>query len=455
MPSVTVLGVGHEIVTLNYDSAANANIAAMIAAAISHGVETGSVVPVNGSGGAVQVPPPVPPGKTGEFVQKQDGLSSMLPGYKDVVVTAGAATVLGSGDANEAILSSEGDLTFIATGGSGTVVAGGAAPSQSRGNDDRGDGDRGHGDKDHGDKDHGDRDHGHGDKDHGNGGQGSVGGDLVIIPGSDNGNWGIYTGGGNDTVLALGGGNDTIATDSGRNLIELGSGHDSVQSTGQDSINTGSGSDTIDATGAKSDVVHGGTGHVLFVGGAGAVTLFGGAGSDTFEGGSGRAVVFGGQGGHNSLLGGTGTATLFGGGAGDHLFAQGADRQALLAGIGNETLSAAMATGHDSLVAGSGNDLLIGGSGNDTFYGGTGASTMDGGSGHDIFAFAKSLNGGTDLVVNFTSVDKIALQGFGPHAVENALNSQTFANGSVTISLPDNTRVTFAGISELTKSNFT
>jgi hypothetical protein len=47
MPSVTVLGVGHEIITLNYDSTANANVAAMIAAAISHGVEMGSVVPVS------------------------------------------------------------------------------------------------------------------------------------------------------------------------------------------------------------------------------------------------------------------------------------------------------------------------------------------------------------------------------------------------------------------------
>jgi Ca2+-binding RTX toxin-like protein len=411
MPSVTVLGANHEVVTLNYDSNANAKIAAMIAAAITKGVEAGTITPVNGGSGPIQIPPPPPAGTTGEFVQKHDGLSIMPPGYEDVVVTAAAATVLGSGDANEAILSSEGKLDFIATGGSGTVVAGGAKHDHE--------------------------------------------GDLVIIPGSDNGNWGIYTGDGNDTVLALGGGNDTIATGSGRDLIELGSGHDSVQSTGRDSITTGSGSDTIDATGARSDLVHGGTGHVLFVGGSGPVTLFGGAGSDTFEGGSGRAVVYGGQGGNNSLLGGTGKATLFGGGAGDHLYAQGADRQALLAGVGNETLSAAMATGNDKLVAGSGNDKLIGGSGNDTFYGGTGASTMDGGSGHNIFAFVNSLNGGTDLVMNFTNADKIDLQGFGKHAVQDALSSQTFANGSVTITLPDNTRVTFAGISELTKNNFT
>lgn len=350
MPSVTVLGAGHEILTLTYDSAFNAGIAAQLAAAITKAVETGSVIPVNGTSGPIQVPPPLMQGQTGEFVQLHDGMSLMLPGYKDVVVTAGHATVFGSGDANEAILSSEGDLTFFATGGSGTVVAGGPA-----------------GDPPHHDKGKGD------DK-----GLGRGGGDLIVIPGSDNGAWGIYTGGGNDTILALGGGNDTISADGGHNLIQLGSGRDSVQSSGHDTITTGSGHDTIDATGDARDLVLGGTGHLVFVGGAGSVTLFGGAGSDTFEGGSGRAVVYGGQDGNNSLLGGTGTATLFGGGSGDHLYGQGAKSQQLVAGIGNETLSAAMSTGGDSMVAGSGHDLLISGSGNDTFFGGTGSSTMMG-----------------------------------------------------------------------------
>jgi Ca2+-binding RTX toxin-like protein len=98
---------------------------------------------------------------------------------------------------------------------------------------------------------------------------------------------------------------------------------------------------------------------------------------------------------------------------------------------------------------------LIGGSGSDTFFGGAGSSTMLGGSGDDVFTFVKSLNGGTDLVMNFTSLDKIDLQGYGSNAVKDALASQTYANGSVTITLPDNTRVTFAGITDLTKHDFT
>src|SRR5580692_4495109 len=72
MPSVTVLGVSHETITLEYDSAANAHIASMIAAAISQGIEMGSVTAVGGGFGAIQIPPPLTGGKTGEFVQTSD-----------------------------------------------------------------------------------------------------------------------------------------------------------------------------------------------------------------------------------------------------------------------------------------------------------------------------------------------------------------------------------------------
>jgi Ca2+-binding RTX toxin-like protein len=142
---------------------------------------------------------------------------------------------------------------------------------------------------------------------------------------------------------------------------------------------------------------------------------------------------------------GGGLATLFGGGAGDQLVATGRQAQDLVAGIGNETLSAVSSSGADALVAGSGKDQRLGGSG---------ASTMIGGSGKDIFAFVRSLNGGVDQVVNFTSADKIGLPGYRPRAVPSALSSQTFSNGSVTITLADNTRVTFVGVSALTRKNF-
>lgn len=434
MPTVTVLGAGHQTLSLVFDSAANASIAAQLAAKITQGVENGSIIPYDDTGG---LPPPLPAGKTGEFIQARPGFSSLPKGYDDVIVTARYATVLGSGDANEAVLSTGGDLTFIATGGSGTVVAGAA--------ENQGGGDGGsHRWLDRGPVG-------------GNpwGAGGTAGGNQIIVPASDNGDWDINTGGGNDTVLALGGGNDTIATGTGHNLIELGSGNDSVLSAGTDTIVASSGHDTIIAGGQAQDFVQGGSGHIVFLGGTGPVTLFGGTGSDTFQGGAGSDLVYGGLGGNNSLVGGTGLATLFGGGTGDRLFAMGTQAQDLVAGIGNETLSAVSSSGAVSLVASSGHDTLLGGTGNDTFAGGTGASTMVGGSGKDIFEFVRSLDGGVDLVQNFTTADKIDLVGYGPHAVQDALNSQTFSNGSVTITLADNTRVTFAGVSELTAKNFT
>jgi hypothetical protein len=72
-----------------------------------------------------------------------------------------------------------------------------------------------------------------------------------------------------------------------------------------------------------------------------------------------------------------------------------------------------------------------------------------------VFTFIKGQAGGTDLVQGFNSSDKIALDGYGGGAVNDALKSQTMSAGSVTITLDDHTKVTFADVSSLTKSNFT
>ena len=58
-------------------------------------------------------------------------------------------------------------------------------------------------------------------------------------------------------------------------------------------------------------------------------------------------------------------------------------------------------------------------------------------------------------MLDFNSADKIDLSGFGHHAVAHALASQTVSNGSVTITLSDDTRITFSGITHLTRGNFT
>ena len=67
MATVTVSGAHGQTVTLNFDTNANAALAGQLAAAITAGVETGSIVPAVDTDGP---PPPLAPGKIGEFVQQ-------------------------------------------------------------------------------------------------------------------------------------------------------------------------------------------------------------------------------------------------------------------------------------------------------------------------------------------------------------------------------------------------
>jgi Ca2+-binding RTX toxin-like protein len=260
MAIVTVEGAHGQIVSLSFDTAANAALARKIAAALTDGVRNGSILPAVDTDGP---PPPLAPGTTGEFVQTADGLTILPHGYKAFVDTASESVVFGSGDADESVLSSVGDMTFFATGGSGTVVAGG-------------------------------------------------GNNRVVIPGNDKGNWSINTGNGADAIFAMGGGNDTISPGGGNNAISLGGGKNIIQSTGDDSVIAGSGSETIVAIGAAKDLIFGGSSHLFYVGTRSSATVFGGSGSDTFFGGAGPDVVHGGTGGSNFLVAGIGGATLFG-----------------------------------------------------------------------------------------------------------------------------------------------
>jgi Ca2+-binding RTX toxin-like protein len=326
MATVTVSGAHSQTVTLNFDTNANAALAGQLAAAITAGVEAGSIVPAVDTDGP---PPPLAPGKVGEFVQDPNGLTILPPGYKAYIDTAQEAVVFGSGDADESVLSSTGNLSFFATGGSGTVVAGG-------------------------------------------------GNNRIVIPGDDNGDWSINTGNGDDTVLALGGGDDSIAAGGGRNAIELGSGKSVVQTTGDDTVNASSGSETIAAFGTGQDLIYGHSSQLFYVGNSGtSATVFGGTGSDTFFGGGGPDLVYGGTDGNNYLFAGTGQATLFGGGNGDQLYAAGGQAQVLHAGSGTETLSTKFAFGQDTVFTGKGSYDVTAGQGDDTFVF---ASTLGGGS---------------------------------------------------------------------------
>jgi Ca2+-binding RTX toxin-like protein len=399
MPSVTVGAGSGQDLTLQFDSSANAALAARLAAAITAGVNAGSIIPEFNS------TPPLPPGKTGLFIETQDHVTFLPPGYADVVELGKSDTIFGSGDKNEAILSGESNLTFIATGGSGTVVAG-AGQQTGRGdifgnfgrdifgNFGRDDAGRFRGDDD-----------------------AVRGGNMIVVPLGDNGNWLIETGGGNDTISALGGGNNTIGAGAGHNLIRLGSGQDSVESSGNDTVYGGTGSETIDATSAQRDVIHGGASQLLYFAGSGPTTIFGGTGSVTTTGGTGREEIHGGLAGNNSIVAGSGPATLFGGGNGDQ---------------------------------------LIGGSGKDEFVAGVGNSTLTAGSGQDDFEFRRSMVGGNVLIQDFKQgIDHIDLDGYGDRANQNAVATQMHPTPTSTmVTLSDGTKITFADVTSLKVTDF-
>jgi Ca2+-binding RTX toxin-like protein len=401
MPTVTVAGTQGQVVSLTYDSAANAALAQKLAAAITFGLQAGTVVPAVDTDGP---PPPVPAGKTGEWVQTQDGTAILPAGYKAVVDTAQDAIIFGSGDTGESVLSSTGDLNFFASKGSGTVAAGG-------------------------------------------------GDNRIVLLSSDTGSWSINTGNGDDDVLAGGTGNDTVNAGGGENSITLGTGHDIVLSTGDDTVIAGSGEETIAATGKHRDLVYGNSSKLFFVTTEGSATIFGGTGSDTFFGGKGTDLVYGGTGGNNFLVAGTGHATLFGAGNGDQLFGMGNKAQALHAGAGNETLFGG--AGADTFYGGSGSSQIFGGFGADTFVAGTGGATITAGLSSNLFAFYNGQAGGTESISGFVSGrDLIDLQGYGTNEVTKALKSQQLTPGGDVITLSDHTTITFAGIGSLSASDF-
>ncbi len=158
-----------------------------------------------------------------------------------------------------------------------------------------------------------------------------------------------------------------LGSDSPHDLIEGGSGNDSLHGA------------------ATSDRLYGNAGHDLLVGGTGADRLYGGAGDDTLEGGAGA----------DRLYGGVGADTLEGG----------ADA--------------------DRLHGGAGDDTLKGGAGADLLDGGAGADTLTGGEGKDWFTLYQGvlptdaeMDGDSDrmldVVTDFTQgTDKIKIDALG------------------------------------------
>jgi Ca2+-binding RTX toxin-like protein len=427
--TVTIQGSHNGSIVLGFDATSNFGLAQQLAAYLNTQISDHKLVTEFDQGGSFPI---LPWGISGAYVQTTSALAILPTGYTtDLITKPGNVAVFGSGAADQAIMSDMNtNLTFDASGGSGTVLAGGGTdrliitggPSPDAGSADCGPDGK---------------------------------------PAAQVSTWSLFTGSGNDFISVLGDVNATIGAGGGQNTIVLGSGRDVVISSSSDTVIAGSGAATIDATTAKSDVVVGGSGSLYFLGGTGGATILGGSGSDTYMGSAagpvGKQLVQGGSAGDNYLFAGNGLATLIGGGKGDQLFAFGSSAQLLMAGLGNETLSAAASFGNDTLSAGSGKDLLIGNAlGSDTFVGGSGAATVNAGFGNNVFEFMKGL-GGSELVTGILdpSAIQIDLVGYGAGEVNHALNTSTVTNGSITIGLTDGTKITFQDVTSLSKSNFT
>jgi hypothetical protein len=170
-----------------------------------------------------------------------------------------------------------------------------------------------------------------------------------------------------------------------------------------------------------------------------------------FAGGSSGATIVGGSG-TISISGGSAVTTLFGGSGGMADYSGTSGGLLYAAGGGNETLDAGAGFTANTMFGGgdaAGGDLMIGGLGNDTMVAGAGADTMQSGPlADDLFVFL-SANGGlaaNDTVVYFNSLDTVWLAGYGAGAAATALSNATVANGSTTITLSDQTQITFESI---------
>lgn len=259
------------------------------------------------------------------------------------------------------------------------------------------------------------------------GGSGTIvagdGNDHIVKTGD--GSWDINTGAGNDTIW-IDRGHNTISAGTGHNLITLASGRNDVFSQGVDTIDALAGRVTITAVGNNNPVlVDGRSGHanITFIGDGGVATVLGGDGPVTVSAIAG-GYFRGGTDGYNSIVGGSGATTIFGQGS------------------------------HNMLVAGSGNDLVVGGFGNDTLVAGSGFDTLTSAGHQEVFEFVRGA-AAKAIITDFIDGDKVKLIGYGRDEVQNALSHERVSDGATTIRLSDNTQITFANVTNLTKWDFT
>jgi Ca2+-binding RTX toxin-like protein len=165
--------------------------------------------------------------------------------------------------------------------------------------------------------------------------------------------------------------------------------------------------------------------------------------------------LFGGSSGRDVLVAGTGASTVIGAGSGITIVGHGTAGDNLVAGSGNETLVGSGDGGNDIMFAGSGADAMFAGTGNDTFAAASGGAQMVAGPGKDLFIFSNGAAASANSIFNFTQgQDHVAMFGYGPNAVADALAHDIVEAGSTSIMLSDNTQITFANVANLKSTDF-
>jgi Ca2+-binding RTX toxin-like protein len=290
----------------------------------------------------------------------------------------------------------------------------------------------------------------------------------------------ISTGGGSATVNSGTGDatiylNDTTAGSNVNQFVYLDDGHSVVYANGaNDAVIATASAQTINGglanTGSELTVVLlGGSTGDLVNGGAGSGIVFDySAGGNTIDGGAGGMFFVGGQNITDTVQGGSGAMAIFGNTGDnltfDNLAGATAGATELVAGSGDETLNGAGATSNLALFGSTdtaANDVLTGGFGNDTLQAGVGNETLTGGAGSNLFVFNAAADAGGNITVadfGASGTNELAFGGYTPAEVQAALAAGTEANGNFTITLSDNTTITFTGVtgaSELSGHIFT
>jgi Ca2+-binding RTX toxin-like protein len=234
--------------------------------------------------------------------------------------------------------------------------------------------------------------------------------------------------------------------------------------TGSVALVSANGSDTLSASAVTDQSAGGNTvttlnPAVIFaapndtISSAAASTVFGaGSGTTNFMVSGANSSIVGGAGGIVGTASGANTTLV--GGSGNSIFhVTGANSEAVAGpGPGVTGIDESHSTGPENISTNpngnSGTLVAELGSGADTVTGGSGASTIVGGSGNDVFGFVNGHAGGSEVILNYTSSDNIAFQGYGYSLTNPPAETLTSFDGiaSDVIKLSDNTTITLVGV---------